>query len=104
MERNKFHPVLYGPTPGKMAVSSVLQKVLCIYQLKLERRTGGLFDCNAKKCYDRILLLFASIHLQALGLTSNISTFLAGLMFVMERHVNTKQGAVGPVVIPQLIK
>ena len=92
VERNKLHPSSYGSTPGKMAASAILQKVLCVDQLKLERRAGGLFDCDAKGCYDRIIPAFASIHLQALGLAQSISTLLSRLMFVMERHVKTKQG------------
>ena len=92
VERNKLHESSYGSTPGKMAASAILQKVLCVDQLKLERRAGGMFDCDATGCYDRIIPPFASLHLQALGLASSIATFLARLIFVMERHVKTKHG------------
>ena len=89
---NKLHPASFGSTPGKMASSAVLQKILCVDQLKVERRAGGIFDCDAKGCYDRILPPFASLHLQALGLASAIATLLARVMFTTERHVKTRHG------------
>lgn len=88
----QLHPASFGSTPGKMASSAVLQKVLSIDQLKIERRAGGIFDCDATGCYDRILPPLATIHLQALGLDPAIATFLARLMFVAKRYVKTTHG------------
>ena len=92
VQNSKLHPASYGSTPGKMAASAVLQKVLSVDQLKIERRAGGIFDCDATGCYDRIIPPLASIHLQALGLGSQIATVLARLMFMATRHVKTKHG------------
>ena len=92
VQYNKLHPASYGSTPGKMAASAVLQKILSVDQLRLEQRAGGLFDCDATGCYDRILPPVASLHLQALGLHQSIGTILAWLMFTMKRHVKTKHG------------
>ncbi len=92
VERGKLHPASYGSTPGKMAATAVLQKILCVDQMKIEQWAGGIFDCDATGCYDRILPPLASIHLQALGLSQSIATLLARLMFVLERHVKTKHG------------
>ncbi len=92
VKRKQLHPASFGSTPGKMAASAVLQKILSNDQLKIERRAGGIFDCDATGCYDRIIPPLASVHLQALGLDSSISTFLARLMFVARRHVKTKHG------------
>ncbi len=80
----------FGSTPGKMAVSALVQKQLSIDQLRLERRAGGIFDCDASGCYDRIIPPLASVHLQALGLQQSIGTFLARLMFFAKRHVKTR--------------
>ena len=80
----------YGSTPGKMAASAIVQKLICVDQLRLERRAGGLFDCDASGCYDRIIPLLASVHLQALGLHHTIGTFLARMMFMAKRYVRTK--------------
>ncbi len=52
----------FGSTPGKMAISALMQKTLAIDQLRLELRAGGLFDCNDSGCYDRILPPLASVH------------------------------------------
>ena len=92
VKADRLHPASYGSTPGKMAASAVLQKILCIDQMRLERRAGGMFDCDATGCYDRILPPLASIHLQALGLGTSIATLLARLMFVAKRFVKTKHG------------
>lgn len=92
VERRKLHSSSFGSTPGKMASSALLQKILSVDQMRLERRAGGLFDCDATGCYDRILPPVASLHLQALGLHYSIATMLARLMFVMKRYVKTKQG------------
>ena len=82
----------FGSTPGKMAASALVQKLLCIDQLRIERRARGIFDCDASGCYDRILPPLASVHMQALGLHRSIGTFLARLMFMAQRHVRTKHG------------
>ena len=92
VNQRKLHDASYGSTPGKMAASALLLKVLSIDQLRIERRAGGLFDCDATGCYDRILPPLASVHLQALGLSSSIATLLARLMFVAKRYVKTKHG------------
>ncbi len=73
-----------------MAASAVLQNILSIDLLRLKRRSGGIFDCDATGCYDRIIPPLASIHRQVLGLGNQISTFLARLVFMAPRHVKTK--------------
>ena len=82
----------YGSTPGKTAVGAVIQKMVSLDQLRLERRAGGIFDCDASGCYDRILPPLASVHLRALGLDKSIGTFLARFMFQAKRHVRTGHG------------
>ena len=90
VKNDKLHPASYGSTPGKMASSAVLQKVLSIDQLRIEQRAGGLFDCDATGCYDRIIPPLAAIHLQSLGLEDLIAVFLARFMFMAKRFVKTK--------------
>ena len=60
--------------------------------MRIERRSGGLFDCDATGCYDRILPPLASVHLRTLGLAKRISTFLARMMHLARRYVKTKHG------------
>ena len=82
----------FGSTPGKMATSALVQNLVAVDQLRIERRAGGIFDCDASGCYDRILPPLASVHLQALGLHQTIGTFLARLMYQAKRHVRTGHG------------
>ena len=92
LSKNLLRDESYGSTPGKMAASALVQKLLSIDQLRLERRAGGIFDCDASGCYDRILPPLASVHLQALGLHHTIGTFLARIMFLAHRYVKTGHG------------
>ena len=92
VKAGQLHAASFGSTPGKMASSALLQKVLSVDQLKVERRAGGIFDCDAKGCYDRIIPPLATVHLQAIGLDTSIATFLARFMFVAKRYVKTKHG------------
>lgn len=85
----------FGSTPGKMATLALVQKLLVVDQLRIEQRAGGIFDCDASGCYDRILPPLASVHLQALGLHQSIGTVLACLMFQASRHVKTRFGVSG---------
>ena len=66
VKQKQLHPASFGSTPGKMAASALLQKILSIDQLKIERRAGGIFDCDATGCYDRILPPLATVHLRSL--------------------------------------
>ena len=92
VQNNLLEAESFGSTPGKMATSAVVQKLVSIDQLRIERRAGGIFDCDASGCYDRILPPLASVHLQALGLHRSIGTFLGRLMFQAQRHVKTTNG------------
>ena len=92
VSKDLLQPESFGSTPGKMAGSAILQKLLSIDQLRVERRAGAIFDCDASGCYDRILPPLAAVHLRSLGLNKSISTFLARLMYFTKRHVSTKHG------------
>lgn len=75
-----------------MATSALIQKLVTVDQLRIERRAGGIFDCDASGCYDRILPPLASVHLQVLGLHRLIGTFLARLIFQAKRYVRSSHG------------
>lgn len=72
--RGRFKHELKWDGTGKMAneilsqeifyIGKVsIQKILTVDQLRLERRTGGIFDCDASGCFDRILPPLASVHM-----------------------------------------
>ena len=90
VEQNLLQDESYGSTSGKMAGSALLQKILTMDQLRAERRAGGIFDCDASGCYNRILPPLASVHLRALGIQQPIATFLARLMFLEKRYIRTQ--------------
>ena len=92
VQNNLLSEESFGSTPGKMAASALIQKMIAVDQLRLERRAGGIFDCDATGCYDRILPPLASVHMQSLGIHESIGTLLARLMFMSKRHVRTKHG------------
>ena len=92
VDGGQLHEASHGSTPGQMASSALLQKILMIDQLRVERRAGGIFDCDATGCYNWILPPLASVHLRHLGLSKSISTFLAKMMHYTRRHVKTKHG------------
>ena len=92
VKNNILEAESFGSNPGKMATSALIQKIVSIDQLRIERRAGGIFDCDASGCYDRILPPLASVHLQALGLHRSIGTFLGRLMYQAKRHVKTTHG------------
>ena len=92
VQHNLLQEESFGSMPGKMATLAIVQKVLVMDQLRIERRTGGIFDCDTSGCYDRILPPLASVYLQALGLHRSIGIFLVRLMFQARQHVHTYHG------------
>ncbi len=92
VNNNLLEAESFGSTPGKMATSALIQKLVSIDQLQIERQAGDIFDCDTSGCYDRILPPLASVHLQALGLHRSIGTLLGNLMFQAKRHVKTQHG------------
>ena len=77
VRQKQLHSASFDSTPGKMASSAVLQKVLSVDQLNWERRAGEIFNCDATGCHDRIIPSLATTHLKALGIYPTIATFLA---------------------------
>ena len=47
VQMNTLRMESYGSTPGKTASSAVVQKILSLDQLRIERRAGDIFDCDA---------------------------------------------------------
>ena len=69
VESGHLHAASYGSTPGQIASSALLQKILIVDQLQVERRARGFFFyCDAPRYYDWIIPPLASVHLRHLGL------------------------------------
>ena len=58
MDRDLLHESSYGSTPGCTCQEASTHKVLMTDLLRLQRKVGGIFDCDATGCYDRILPTF----------------------------------------------
>ena len=92
VDRSLLHDASYGSTPGRTCQEACIQRTLMMDMMRLMRKVGGLFDCDATGCYDRILPAFQSLHTRRMGLSKEISTFVAKLMFKCRRYVKTKYG------------
>ena len=92
VDRSLLHDASYGSTPGRTCQEACIQRTLMMDMMRLMRKVGGLFDCDATGCYDRILPAFQSLHTRRMGLSKEISTFVAKIMFKCRRYVKTKYG------------
>ena len=92
VDKHLLHDSSYGSTPGRTCQEACIQKVLTMDMMRMTRAVGGVFDCDATGCYDRILPAFQSIHTRRLGLQKNVATFVTKLMYRCKRYVKTKFG------------
>ena len=92
VDRDLLHDSSYGSTPGRTCQEACIQKVLTMDMMRMTRTVGGVFDCDATGCYDRILPAFQSIHTRRLGLPKNVATLVTKLMYKCKRYVKTKFG------------
>jgi hypothetical protein len=58
----------FGPLKGKSYEEVVLHKVLTYELTRLTRTDGGMFDNDAKACYDRIIPSMTLVCAQCLGM------------------------------------
>ena len=42
------HPSAFGSVPGRNAQDALLEKLISYDMLKIERKNGAIFDCDAK--------------------------------------------------------
>ena len=82
----------YGSRKLHRAIDCALNKVLSnnvIRQLKL---IAALTGTDAKSCYNRIVLVVASLALQRLGVHVNACKVIFGTLAQMKHHVKTMYG------------
>eukprot|EP00978_Attheya_sp_CCMP212_P014098 scaffold35789_cov28-Attheya_sp.AAC.1 len=93
MEKHKKHATeQYGGRNGRCAIDVVLLKEMTIGILHLSRCNGAIIDCDAKACYDRILLaLIALVYFQA-GLALHICSLFARTLKMMKFYMITAFG------------
>ena len=92
LKHNQIHPSAYGSVPKRTAQDAAMEKVLSIDIMRITKRTGAIFDCDAKGCYDRIVAALQSISNRRLGVSRTTSLFFSRFWRVCEHHVKTKFG------------
>ena len=92
VDRGLLHPSSFGSTPGRTCQEASLQKILMMDMLRLRKDVGGIFDCDATGCFDRIMPALQTAHTRRLGLASSISTLVAKLMWHCKRFARTRAG------------
>ena len=86
------NPAVFGSVPGKNAQDALLEKKLLFDNLRVTRKQGAIFDCDAKGCYDRIIPKFSTLHTQRLGLPTTWAMFFSIYWKKCQHHVRTKYG------------
>jgi len=92
LDSNLLHPSSYSSTPGKTCQEASLHKVLMMDMMRLCKMVGGIFDCDATGCFDRMIPAFIPSHTRRLGLPKSVSCFVAQLMWKCKLFVKTKSG------------
>lgn len=92
MKHNLIHDGAFGSVPGRTAHGAILHKLLKIEHMRMERKPGILFECDATGCYDRIILSLQTVHTRRLGLRKEVSTVIVGSLQHSKRHISTKFG------------
>lgn len=91
-DKNIIHQSAYGSVPGRTAQGALAQKNLTIDMLRYNRECGGLFECDATGCFDRILPNLQTLHTRRIGLQKNAAIAMATILRNMKRFIGTKFG------------
>ena len=91
-DKNIIHQSAYGSVPGRTAQGALAQKILTIDMLRYNRECGGIFECDATGCFDRILPNLQTLHTRRIGLQKNAAIAMATILRNMKRFIGTKFG------------
>ena len=72
VDKDLLHESSFGSTPGKTCQEASFQKILMMDMFRLWKDFGGIFDCDATGCFDRILPAFQTVHTRRLGLAKKL--------------------------------
>jgi hypothetical protein len=81
-----------GSRAGRMAQHVLLLKQAIYSIWRLSRTNGASFDNDAKSCYDRIVMLLASLVSQRGGMTKEACNIFLETLDQMKYHVKTALG------------
>jgi hypothetical protein len=81
-----------GSRADRSAIDVLVLKQ-CLYSImRLARRNGASFDNDAKSCYDRIVMLVASLCSQKMGMPKEACELFLKTLDKVRYHIKTKTG------------
>ena len=92
LEKDQLHPSAYGSVPKRTAQDAVMEKTLCMDILRVTKKPGAIFDCDAKGCYDRIVAALQTVANRRLGVPRKTAIFFARFWRGCEHFVKTRFG------------
>ena len=75
-QHKAFGEEQWGSRPGRGCEEVLFLKQLTYSLMELTRTPGGMFDNDAKACFDRIVLILAALRGQQLGLPDEATLLL----------------------------
>jgi hypothetical protein len=91
-DKELFHDGQGGSRPGRRAQEQVLQKHSTYSILRMSQLNGASFDNDAKSCFDRIVMILASLCSQQIGMPAEACELFIKTLNSMRYHVKTAQG------------
>jgi hypothetical protein len=89
---NQFGEEQSGSRKNKQCPDVLLLKHLTYSILRLSKRNGTTFDNDAKSCYDRIVMLLASLASQRLGMPAKACKTFLTLLSQVQYKTRTSHG------------
>ena len=92
LKHDEIHPSAYGSVPQRTAQDAVMEKTLSMDVLRVTKKTGAIFDCDAKGCYDRIVAPLQTVASRRLGVPRTTAIFFARFWKLCTHYVKTRFG------------
>ena len=92
LDKTLIHESAYGSVPNRSAQDAVLEKTLSLDILRVTKKTGAIFDCDTKGCYDRIVASLQTVTNRRLGVPRKTAIFFARFWRICEHFVKTRFG------------
>eukprot|EP00957_Ditylum_brightwellii_P077646 5900957-Ditylum_brightwellii.AAC.1 len=87
-----LHDNQYGGRQGQAAADIVLGKSFLPDTFHIQQTNAGCTNCDAKACYDRIILIVLLLAYYKAGLPYNTYIFLTTLLYNMKYYITTAFG------------
>jgi hypothetical protein len=84
--------LVVGSLPGRKAIDPLALKHMILAIARLSATNMASFDNEAKSCFDRIVMLLASLVAQRYGVNSKVCELFLKTLASIKYHVKTKNG------------